>query len=101
MPRPHAFARRAASYRFVGSVLEEAFGAEALAGLHRLTQEGPVGPPLSDELAFVDSAGVSVLIKAKQTAEASGGTLVLRRPTEQLERVFALVGLADWLAVED
>ena len=52
-------------------------------------------------LTFVDSAGVSVLIKAKQTAEASGGTLVLRRPTEQLERVFALVGLADWLAVED
>ena len=52
-------------------------------------------------LTFVDSAGVSVLIKAKQAAEASGRTLVLRRPTEQLERVFALVGLADWLAVED
>ena len=52
-------------------------------------------------LRFVDSAGVSVLIKAKQTAEANGRTLVLRRPTEQLERVFALVGLADWLAVED
>jgi anti-sigma B factor antagonist len=52
-------------------------------------------------LSFVDSAGVSVLIKAKQTAESNGRTLVLRRPTEQLERVFALVGLADWLAVED
>jgi len=52
-------------------------------------------------LTFVDSAGVSVLIRAKQTAESSGRTLVLRRPTEQLERVFALVGLADWLAVED
>jgi anti-anti-sigma factor len=52
-------------------------------------------------LTFVDSAGVSVLIKAKQAAEAGGRTLVLRRPTEQLERVFALVGLADWLAVED
>jgi anti-sigma B factor antagonist len=52
-------------------------------------------------LTFVDSAGVSVLIRAKQTAEASGRTLVLRRPTEQLERVFATVGLADWLAVED
>jgi anti-anti-sigma factor len=52
-------------------------------------------------LRFVDSAGVSVLIKAKQTAESTGRTLVLRRPTEQLERVFALVGLADWLAVED
>jgi anti-sigma B factor antagonist len=52
-------------------------------------------------LRFVDSAGVSVLIKAKQDAEANGRTLVLRRPTEQLHRVFALVGLADWLAIED
>jgi anti-anti-sigma factor len=52
-------------------------------------------------LTFVDSAGVSVLIRAKQRAQADGRTLVLRRPTEQLERVFALVGLADWLAVED
>ena len=51
-------------------------------------------------LRFVDSAGVSVLIKAKQRAESSGRTLLLRRPTEQLERVFALVGLADWLAIE-
>ncbi len=52
-------------------------------------------------LRFVDSAGVSVLIKAKQAAATNGQVLVLRRPTEQLERVFALVGLADWLAVED
>jgi anti-anti-sigma factor len=52
-------------------------------------------------LRFVDSAGVSVLIRAKQRADTEGRTLVLRRPTEQLERVFALVGLADWLAVED
>ena len=52
-------------------------------------------------LSFVDSAGVSVLIKGKQAAEANGRALVLRRPTEQLERVFALVGLADWLAVEN
>jgi len=52
-------------------------------------------------LSFVDSAGVSVLIKAKKAATTHGRTLVLRRPTEQLERVFALVGLADWLAVED
>jgi anti-anti-sigma factor len=54
-----------------------------------------------NDLRFVDSAGVSVLIKAKQDAEANGRTLVLRRPTEQLHRVFSIVGLADWLAVED
>ncbi len=52
-------------------------------------------------LRFVDSAGVSVLIKAKQRAETNGRTLVLRRPTEQLERVFSLVGLADWLEIDD
>jgi anti-sigma B factor antagonist len=51
---------------------------------------------LSD-LEFVDSAGVSVLIKARQDAESRGRTLVLARPTEQVYRVFALVGLADWL----
>lgn len=53
-PLPSLFARRAASYRFVRSVLEDAFGAEALAGLHRLTQEGPCGPPLADELMFIE-----------------------------------------------
>ncbi len=52
-------------------------------------------------LRFADSAGVSVLIKAKQDFEANGRSLLLRRPTEQLERVFALVGLANWLAYED
>ncbi len=52
---------------------------------------------LSD-LEFVDSAGVSILIKAKQDAESRGRTLVLARATEQVHRVFALVGLADWLA---
>jgi anti-sigma B factor antagonist len=52
-------------------------------------------------LRFVDSAGVSVLIKAKQDFDSSGRTLVLRRPTEQVQRVFALVGLADWLAYEE
>jgi anti-sigma B factor antagonist len=50
------------------------------------------------ELAFVDSAGVSALIKARRQAELNGRTLVLARPTEQVHRVFALVGLADWLA---
>jgi anti-sigma B factor antagonist len=52
------------------------------------------------ELAFVDSAGMSVLIKAKQDADSNGRTLVLSRATEQVHRVFALVGLADWLSYE-
>src|SRR5262249_2782630 len=44
------YARRAASYRFVRSVLEDAFGPDALRGLHRLTADGPVTPLLGTEL---------------------------------------------------
>jgi anti-anti-sigma factor len=54
-----------------------------------------------NELSFVDSAGVSVLIKAKKEAEEDGSEFVLRRPTAQVHRVFALVGMVDWLAFEE
>lgn len=53
------------------------------------------------ELTFVDSAGVSVLIKAKKEAEAAGSQFVLRRPTAQVHRVFALVGMVDWLVFDE
>jgi len=53
------------------------------------------------QLRFVDSAGISVLIRAKQDADANGRVLVLRRPTDRVHRAFALVGLVDWLAFED
>lgn len=52
-------------------------------------------------LTFVDSAGVSVLVKAKHEAEASGRQLILRSPTEQVHQVFSVVGLAGWLTYED
>jgi len=39
-PLSSLYARRAACYRFVRSVLEEAFGSEALHKMHRLTAEG-------------------------------------------------------------
>ncbi len=44
------FRRRALSYAFIRRVLEDAFGDGALAGLHRLTAEGPVEATLADEL---------------------------------------------------
>ena len=47
---PTMYARRAASYRFVRSVLVETFGAEHVAKLHRWTARGPVEPNLLDEL---------------------------------------------------
>lgn len=52
-------------------------------------------------LEFVDSAGVSVLIRAKNEADATGSVLLLRRPTAKVHNVFALVGLLDWLSPED
>ena len=51
-------------------------------------------------LRFVDSAGVSVLIRAKHDAEERGYTLILRRPTPQVQGVFALLGLLRWLEPE-
>jgi hypothetical protein len=53
-PLPSLYARRAASYRFVRALLEEAFGADALAHLHRLTQEGAVATNLAAELEMVE-----------------------------------------------
>jgi len=52
-------------------------------------------------LSFVDSAGVSVLVKARHEAEANGRRLILRNPTEQVNQVFSVLGLASWLAYED
>jgi anti-anti-sigma factor len=49
-------------------------------------------------LTFVDSAGVSVLVKARHEAEANGRRLILRGATEQMHQVFSVLGLADWLA---
>jgi hypothetical protein len=44
------YARRAASYRFVRSVIESTFGADAIRSLHRLTAAGPVKADLAAEL---------------------------------------------------
>jgi hypothetical protein len=53
-PLPTVYARRAAAYRFVRSVLEEAFGADALEGMHRLTPDGASTAGLAEELAWVE-----------------------------------------------
>jgi hypothetical protein len=68
-PLPSLYARRAASYRFVRSVLEEAFGADAVAEMHRLTQEGAVTPGLAEEL----DALVSLFEGAAATARRDLG----------------------------
>jgi anti-sigma B factor antagonist len=52
------------------------------------------------ELEFMDSTGLAVVVAARDRADAGGGRLVLRRPTPQVERLLALVGLRDQLAFE-
>jgi hypothetical protein len=52
-PLPTVYARRAAAYRFVRAVLDEAFG-DAWEQLHRLTPEGSVAQRLGDELAHME-----------------------------------------------
>lgn len=52
-------------------------------------------------LRFVDSAGVSVLVKAKRDADERGDTLILCQPTPQVHGVFAMLGLAQWLSYEN
>jgi hypothetical protein len=52
-PLPTVYARRAAAYRFVRAVLDEAFG-DAWEQLHRLTPEGCVAQRLGGELTHME-----------------------------------------------
>jgi anti-anti-sigma factor len=52
-------------------------------------------------LSFMDSTGVSVLVRAKQDADASGWLIAVRGATGQVRRLLELVGLLERLEVED
>lgn len=54
-----------------------------------------------EEVAFLDSAGLRVLITAHDRAQTAGGELRLRRPSESARRVLELTGLTDHLVIED
>jgi hypothetical protein len=54
-PLATCYHRRALGYRFVRTVLEQAFGAEALNGLRWRTADGSVVAPLGEALAAVES----------------------------------------------
>jgi anti-sigma B factor antagonist len=46
-------------------------------------------------LDFMDCTGISLLIRAQQSAEANGHLLALRRGPDQVHRLFELTGLLD------
>jgi hypothetical protein len=70
------YERRAAGYAFVRSVLEDAFGPEALRAMHRLTAEGPATTSLDDELAGIAAlfAGAAAAAKAEVGLAAAHGS---------------------------
>jgi len=52
-------------------------------------------------LTFLDSSGISVLVKTHQDLEESGGTLVLHRLDDRTRRVLDVAGLADFFERSD
>jgi HptB-dependent secretion and biofilm anti anti-sigma factor len=64
---------------------------------------GGAGPSVIMDLAkldFIDSAGLGMLLLAKDTAEKSNRKLVLRNPTGQVKRMFGLTKFDTLFAVE-
>jgi anti-sigma B factor antagonist len=53
------------------------------------------------ELEFMDSTGLSVLVKAHQRAEEQGKRLGLVNGSQQVQRLLTLTGVADRLTLVD
>lgn len=54
-----------------------------------------------EELTFMDSSGLRVIVAATETARAGGGDLVLVGPTSPVRRLFEVSGLTNHLTIED
>lgn len=52
-------------------------------------------------LTFLDSSGISVLVKTHQELEGQGGTLVLHRVDDRTRRILDVAGLADFFERSD
>jgi anti-sigma B factor antagonist len=52
-------------------------------------------------VSFMDSRGLSSIIRAHQLAQANGHDLVVRRGSNQVQRLFALTGVDERLTFED
>jgi anti-sigma B factor antagonist len=53
------------------------------------------------ELEFMDSTGLSVVVKAHQRAEEKGIAFALVKGTAQVQRLLSLTGVADRITVVD
>lgn len=74
---------------------------DALAqAVHRLTVSGlPVRIDMAGT-TFMDSAGVSALLRARATEEGLGRLVTLLAPSDAVVRTLDLAGIADLFAVE-
>jgi anti-sigma B factor antagonist len=70
--------------------LEQAYGSDG--GVILLDLRG---------LAFMDSTGLHLLVKAQQRAEEAGRRLTLTRGSEQVQRLLDLTGVADLIRIVD
>jgi anti-sigma B factor antagonist len=52
------------------------------------------------EVEFMDSSSLSVLVQARGTLTADGGSLVLRNPSRAAQRLVTIGGLQDLLQAE-
>jgi anti-anti-sigma factor len=50
--------------------------------------------------SFIDSAGLTVLIRAMQAQAADGGEMVLRSPSEPVKQILDMTGVGDAVTVE-
>jgi anti-sigma B factor antagonist len=50
---------------------------------------------------FMDSTGLAAIVRAQRAATSSGHTLLLRRATGQVRRLFDLTGMTERLTFED
>lgn len=69
--------------------------------LETLTGEGVTSVVLVlSDLGFIDSSGLRVVIAADRDLRSSGGRLVLRSPSETVQRLLEITGLLDHLTTE-
>lgn len=52
------------------------------------------------ELEYISSAGLRVLVTTQKLAAQRGGTMRLLHPTESVQEVFEMTGLAEVLTIE-
>lgn len=51
-------------------------------------------------VSFIDSVGLTVLVRCHRLAQRQGCTLIIHSPARQVERTLALAGLDQYLRVE-